>query len=351
MNLTSTMSYAYGGLGPSVYPQRTSVISERWNTNSQTNHTFPLLKVVDGASVNIYTVTASGGTVTGAYVTVSSVAFPNLSQGYSDGSGVINFWLNPITPIFINGNKTGVGTGNLSITPSLGSYYLILGGVPVSGNVTPVYNQDSIAWFTPGMGPLTPGTNNFTFNVVSSQFLIGWYNFTIFNETTQLYSVEQSSVGLFNVTVPITNVTVDVRQKYHAVGRWSPALPNGTVVPIYTFTINWLAVDDTSGNDWSLVRWGADFRRYVGSGLLFGLDGKSLNLLVFILIFGITGILSFKFGFTSPAMVAVILAITTVFFDVGFGLIEYAPNIALFKPASVVTVFGAVILYLREGQY
>jgi hypothetical protein len=347
-DVKTNFNYQYTGIGAIQYPTRVFHLEKEFTT-SITQEVFPLLKTADGIPVVITVVNQVGQIISGAFLVVND-STTTISSGFADGTGAISFWLSNVKSYTIYGNKTGVGNGSLSLTPALSSYYLVLGNAMIV-NVTPEYNADTNAWFTPGAGILPEGITNFSFNINSPYYLVGNYNFSLFNSTALISSIS-GYAGTYNYTTYINNINATNGQRYSALGSWSPSIPNTTIVPVYLYSANYVVYNDTVGNEYSILHFGNDLRRYLTSGKLFGINTFSLNLIVFLIIFSITGVFSYKFGLTSPLMVSIILAITTAVFDVGLGLIAYPNNILqALHPASIIAALAVAVMYFREGTY
>jgi hypothetical protein len=86
---------------------------------------------------------------------------------------------------------------------------------------------------------------------------------------------------------------------------------------------------------------------------MFGATNWGIGLIVFFIIFVAVGIVSWKFGFTSPASIIAILAGLVIFFDAGLGFDSFLNPLAStgavpYLP-SVIVLLIAVAEILREA--
>ena len=107
----------------------------------------------------------------------------------------------------------------------------------------------------------------------------------------------------------------------------------------------------TESTQWSISTFFTDLTLYLDSGF-FGIDDFGRYLIIFIIIFFTVGIMSFKFGFTSPMTISVMTFLIVFFFDVVVGII---PPLSLFSGTQVpylltfLTGLIAVMAGLREA--
>jgi len=125
---------------------------------------------------------------------------------------------------------------------------------------------------------------------------------------------------------------------------------NGTL----TYGINngsWFTFDYKNGTAWSIMNFFKDFTRYSdvesGSGL-FGLNQQSLNLIIFAMIFLVTGLVSYKFSISNPAIIWGIIFAMIFLFDVGLGLINVGIGVKHFP--TILALIVLVALIIKEGK-
>ena len=91
-----------------------------------------------------------------------------------------------------------------------------------------------------------------------------------------------------------------------------------------------------------------DFGTYLDGGI-FGLKkGFGLNIILFLVIFIITGIFSWKFGLTSPLAIMGIIFGMMLLFDVVLGLVYFPYNPNWHFP-TIFTFILFLLLIWREG--
>ena len=100
-------------------------------------------------------------------------------------------------------------------------------------------------------------------------------------------------------------------------------------------------VSDTEFSEFSLRYFFTDLNLYIASGL-FGLDNFGLTIFLFLLIFISTGIMSYKFGLTSPAAISVFVFTLILFLDVGIKIMENVNPVGAIP--HFITVFTGIIM-------
>ena len=124
----------------------------------------------------------------------------------------------------------------------------------------------------------------------------------------------------------------------------------------YTYTINsttteglvYYSVLSSNWDDWSIKTFFSDFELYVDSGI-YGLDDFGVSLLIFLILFLSVGIVSYKFGFTSPIAVTSMIFGIVYFFDIAVDVlpdIRGIPNVLTFIAATLLAT--AVISEVRQ---
>ena len=95
---------------------------------------------------------------------------------------------------------------------------------------------------------------------------------------------------------------------------------------------------------WSLNNFKEDLNNYLDSGM-FGIDDFGRKMIIFIFIFFTVGILSFKYGFTSPLAVTTSIFLLLFFFDVVLELIPEISPFGIVIP-NILTMLTGIILIL-----
>lgn len=294
--------------------------------NSGYNKTLYLLPNSLGQAVTFQIVNSAGEPIESALVTVSSSSLGTLESKYSDGAGGATFFLNPLTTYTITAFKSGFDTVSVSITPSQTSYTITLGGTT---NVTQSdYTKGVITTIRPRIGTdLVNGTTYpFNFTISSTFWSLDSFGFVITNGTATTILGSNSSTsasgGILNNQIHTGNNTIIVMNYYWVI--------NNTY---NNASVQWYV--SGSLDQWSLAALFTDASRYAQEGI-FGLTPNSMYILVFVIIFVTTGVVSYKTGFTNAAAVSGIMFSLVLLFDVVLGMmprlggaIPYFPSILM----------------------
>jgi hypothetical protein len=200
-----------------------------------------------------------------------------------------------------------VGTGSSTNVTTIGAglYYIIQ---PTNSNLA--FNQTY--------------SFNFTVNSTENTFdSFGMYiklqNGTIVNSTTSAAAAGGTLNRILNVTS----------------NRYVTVYANWTIDGETAYTWKTYTISNLDGTDFSLAYLFTDLRAYVTDGM-FGLDSFGLTIIIFLIIFTITGIMCYNFGIYSPVAITGIAAGLVGFFDVGLGMID--------NPVSAITHFPTVFV-------
>lgn len=322
------------------YPQRI------WNptvidyTNSTTNQTLYLSGTSDGIYVTFQVINSGDQTISGVSVTAERTISGSsvlIGSGTTGDDGTVTFWLNPDFTHDFNFSKTGYTTYTTSFPPAQTSYTIILSGGSTTNNN---YFQGIDYSINPMNTYLVNDTvYSFEFNLTSSFWDVSMYGFNLrlANGTTitgDSTSVEGTNLELNYNT---TNQSIVYMDYYWTI--------NGTTI---NATRIWV-VQNTGNTDWSIANFFADLSAYMSSGL-FGLDNFGLNLIIFIIIFVTSGIMSYKLGFTSPISVLAIIFSIVFFLDVVVDIIPTIrgiDNLLTYVIALILTV--TIFTEVRRG--
>jgi len=173
------------------------------------------------------------------------------------------------------------------------------------------------------------------------------FNFTI-NATGN--NLEEFGMSIGNATTVFATDT-DTSSSGGTVGVAMNTGLNKTFVMRYYFVVDGkygnftkvYYIYDSSGSDWSILNFFEDLRTYADDGDgegIFGLTSFGLSIIIFLIIFFITGIMAYKFSISSPAMIVLILFLLVLIFDVGLGMIGNPVGAIPHFP----TIFIALIL-------
>ena len=270
-----------------------------------------------------------------------------ISSGYTDSGGIIQFYLTNSTSYKIYFSKSGYDNYNTILTPTTNFYTITLSGlgipaVPsdgggyVGGNPT-VPNSKGVTYSTkPGITYLSNGTDysfNLTINPGSWSFDSWGFNLT--DEDNNLISSTSStnsSGGTLNLDANTNNYTKVIMNFYYTI--------NGNKTNLQRV---WMILD-LSDNQFSIKHALDDATSYINSGL-FGLTTQGLSFIVFFIIFIGAGVLSYKFGLTSPVAIIGFVFVMVWLFDVSLGWIP-TPIGAIKNFATIlvgIVLFGFII--------
>ena len=173
---------------------------------------------------------------------------------------------------------------------------------------------------------------NFSLDLSSTFWVVSSFGFNLKDEngttvSTQTLSDNGGFVSVNYSTGNNANITMD--------GFW---IIEGNQTD---FSRTWIVYDESLDSDLSIKQFFTDLKTYIDSGI-FGLDNFGLAIILFLFIFGFTGIMSWKFGLTSPATITAILFSLVLFFDVGLGLFDNLNPVGAVQ--NFPTIFVGIIL-------
>lgn len=301
----------------SGYPQRI------WNptlinyTSTITSQILYLLSSTDGLYVTFQVVNVADQTISGVEVIATrdiGGVDVVVGQGTTGDDGSVTLWLNPDFIHSFSFSKTGFTTFETSFAPTQSSYTITMGeGVEVPSS----YFKGIDYFITPTNSSLVNDTTySFGFRLTSSFWDLDEYGFnlrlnngTIITGDTTSTSGTQLSIN-YNTGSNITRIYLD----YY----W---LINGT----YTNGTREWKVYSTDNTQWSIGTFFSDLKSYMAVGI-FGLDEFGRYFIIFFGLFLTIGVMSYKYGLTSPMTVFTMIFLTIFFFDV---VVDLIPDISL----------------------
>lgn len=261
-----------------------------------------------------------------------------LASGYTDSGGIIQFYLTNSSVYKLYFFKSGYDQYSTILTITNNFYTIKLSGTGVSFTPPPSYS---------GGNPLVPESKGVTYMTYprDSYLLNGtYYNFNLSLDSGDWkfdswgFNLTDQDGNLIN-KINSTNSTGGVLNVYNSTLNYTRIIMNFYYIIDGNRTdLNRIwAVIDLSENAFSIKRAIEDINLYVKSGL-FGMTKRGLSFLVFFIIFIVTGILTYKFGATSPAAIMGVLLSMIMFFDVILGWIP--------SPISTIPNFPTLVSFL-----
>jgi len=321
------------------YPQRSSGANFTYmspGAAGEHNQTFYLLHTSDGLYVTFQVVGPSEQPLDGVHVNATALVggvTTLVGDGYTGADGGITFYLNPNAAHVFNFYLSNYALYSLSLVPTQSSYTIMLGSSIVEAE------ED----FTKGVSYMVQPQSmvlinntvyDFNFTTSSNFWTISEFGFTLTNSSG--YVINSTSDNTNGGTVEVTTNTEnhgEITMNYYWIidGNYTNA------------SRSWLVYDE-SGSDWSILNFFNNLSTYITSGL-FGLDNFGLAILTFLFMFVFTGVLSYKFGLTSPAALFSVVFGIILLLDVSFNLI---PNLNGYPFATILTGLILFALMVRE---
>ncbi len=338
LNVDSFIQYKQG----TAYPQRVFDASIIQYTNQTTNSTLYLLGVADGIFVTFQTINTANLVLSGVAVTATrEIGGEDITvgQGTTGADGGVTLWLNPDFIHDFTFVKQGFPTLQDSFAPTQSAYTITLGGTTtptdsffkgINFNVIPT-----------DASLINDTTYTFGFTLTSTFWDLEEYGFNLRLENGTIITGDTTSTSGTALT---KSYDTNNQTKIHLDYFW---LVNST----YTNGTRLWIVYNTEDTQWSISTFFTDLKIYLDSGF-FGIDDFGRYLIIFVIIFFTVGIMSFKFGFTSPMTISVMTFLIVFFFDVVVGII---PSLSLFSGTEVpylltfLTGLIATIAVLREA--
>jgi len=353
-NTTNNFNYTFAGTTGSLplkvdaisfqykqgtdYPQRIWEPTLRTYNSTMTTQVLYLLKSTDGIYVTYQVVNSAGQPISNVDVEATRIIEGEtvvVGIGQTDNAGLVTFWMNPDFVHTVTFQKSGYQTFTLNHFPTQSSYTIIL-----SSGVTTVddFNFGVNYFVSPKVGTdLEANTNvNFNFTINSTYWNLTSFQFTLYNQDNVIIGGNSSS-GNYGTIINIINVSNNT--KIRMVASW---IINGTETKV---SYSW-NVFNSSVNQWSLKAFFEDLSLYSNQGM-FGLNKNNLALIVFLIIFITTGIISYKFGLTSPAVISSVIFILVFLFDYILGMIP-SPIGAIENLPTVIMAIIMISLIIKE---
>jgi len=332
MNITPTIQYRQG----TAYPQRIWEPGIQSYSNTTTNQTLFLLASADGIYVTFQVVNNAEQLLDDVDVTAERNG-AIVGSGTTGAEGTVTFWLNPDFIHSFTFTKTGYTTYETSFFPTQTSYTITLsGGVAVSGYD---YSKGINYKIYPESKELVNKTEyEFNYTISSSFWEITDFGFILkVSNGTILQSTSQTTNGGFLTLAQNTqNHTRIIMDYYYVV--------NNTYL---NQTVYW-NVFNTGNTQWSIKNFFDDFDAYLTVGF-FGIDEFGKYLLIFFILFISVGVMSFKYGLTSPIAISSMVFAIIFFFDVVLDLLPEPIN-AIPNTLTFMSLIILIVLIFKEVQ-
>lgn len=327
-----------------VYPQREYSANDLIYTNSMTTKILYLLKSTDGQYVTFQTITQTLSPIENVLVTATRTigGTPTVMDGgLTDSSGGVTLWLDPLYSHAMSFSKAGYTTYLTSITPTQTSYTITMIQIGSSTNVSTA--QSGLYYI------IQPADNNLAFNTTYN------FNFTI-NSTTGTFSrfsmmIKNQSGDVVNASTSVAGAGGTLINTFNTTNnQYLTVYVNWTIGGETSYAWKTYVISNLNGTEYSIKYFFTDLKSYVSSGM-FGLNDFSITLIIFIIIFVITGFMSYNYGIYSPAAISGIVAGLVGFFDIGLGMLDNVNPIHAI--AHFPTVFVGIIfiaLLIKEAS-
>lgn len=287
--------------------------------------------------------------LSGVYVYITDYFDINntiISSGYTDDGGIIQFMMNNATSYKIYFQKTGYDDYNTILTPTETFYTITLSGLGITLPVPDDYSSGSpsvpsskgVTFLTKPQSTYLENGTIYSFNLTidSGTWTLQSWGFNLTDQNNNLIAVVSSTTatgGTLNVNNNTNNYTKIIMNFYYTI--------NGNKTSLQRV---W-AVLDLSDNSYSISHTIDDATNYINSGL-FGITTRGLSFIVFFIIFIGAGVLSYKFGLTSPVAICGFVFAMVWFFDVS---LNWIPRPYVDAPIATILVgFVLVGFIVRE---
>lgn len=297
------------------YPQRSYAKSILNLTSTQTAETLYLLSSSDGIYVTFAVINSAEESLQGVVANVTRNIEGTdyvVGSAISDAAGSITYWLNPDYAHTFTFVGEGYPTYTTVLTPTQSSYTVTLGSTS-TGEIANYYKGVN-STINPTNATLLNGTTyDFDFILGSSYWEVTEFGFVLTNSSGDYIGGANDTTNGGTVTASVSTGSINnslVSMNYY----W---IINST----YTNGTRYWAVLSSSGDSWSLKVFFTDLKTFLTAGV-FGLDNFGMAIILFLLIFVSTGVMSYKFGITSPAAISTFIFFMVLFLDVGLGMME-----------------------------
>lgn len=297
------LSYSYDN---SESQQRTYNPSTLSLTNTTTEQALWMLPTSDGIFVTFQVLTVADQPISGATVTIEREGFGVIATQTTGGSGSVNIWLNPNFVYTLTVEVDGFADFTTTQAFPTTEFTIVMGSNLV--NSEDYVKGITLATF-PKVGVLLNNTNyTFNYTISSSYWLLDSFGFNIRNQSGTILGTNSSSVstgGFLDTVINTGNNSLIIFEYYWEVNN-----------SYNNISLNYAVRDAVPG---SIGGFFERLKTYTQEGI-FGLNFFGLSIILFTVVFLVGGILSFKFGLTSPLVIFAAIGAIVIFFDI-FGIL------------------------------
>jgi len=315
VNLNLTLSYDNSESEQRVF--NPAIFAQTRNT---LNQTLFLLPSNDGIFVTFQVINIAQQPIPDALVTITRSGFGTISQTRTGGSGTTNVFLNPNFAYTLTVSATGFPTFSTTQAFPTTEFTVTLGGSAVVGTDL---GRGITVDINPKVGTLLNNTNvQFNMSLNSSFNVLDSWGFVLSNSsgTVLTSNTSTSTTGgtLFN-TLNTGNHSLITMDYFWEI--------NST---FNNRSVSWAVRAQPEGGFQSFFD---RLKTYTDDGI-FGLNNFSLALILFSMVFIFGGILSFKFGLTSPMAIFSVVTIFVILLDTfellpTFGGVRFVPGVVM----------------------
>jgi hypothetical protein len=335
-NLTYYLNYSISYKNGTTYPQRISEISTTAFTNATTNTKLYLLSSSYGIYVTFQLTNSADQLISGVNVNATRVingVTTVVAVGTTSASGTVTFWLNPDALHTFTFSKSGYTTYTYQDYPTQASYTVILSTTSTQTQYD--YTKGITKRVYPSSGDLVNGTvYNFNLTLASTYWDVSEFGFYLYLSNGTILSSTSSATngGFISANLNTSNYTRIYINYYYVV--------NGTYMNDTTY---WNTFNGQY-TGWSIKTFFDDLKLYMDDGM-FGIDDFGRYVIIFLVLFISVGIMSYKFGTTSPMGMATILFAVVFFFDFVLGLIPNPVGFIANAPTwlSLIILIGVIL--------
>jgi len=307
-------------------------------TNSTTNQILYLIKSGEGDYVTFQVINAAEQPIEGVIVQVTriiGVTETIVGYGTTNAAGIITFYLDPDFLHTFTFNTTGYDLYTTSLRPTETTWTINLGGGEII--VADDYNKGVWIHVEPTNYSLLNNTAyDFRLNLTSSFWEISEYGFVLSNSTGDDVAAVNATTNGGSITL---NYNVGNDSDYVLMTHYYITSGN-----ITNSTKQWY-IFNTGGTDYSILKFIEHFNTYTDSGL-FGLGKFGKGIIVFLIIFMFVGLMTYKYGITTPVGV-----MSVIFFIVAIAdYIGMIPNPVKAVPNLPTVLIGLILIsiWVRE---